>query len=76
MEDRSGPSRLPFPLLVALVAADGPLAGPKGDAAGPAGPALPRRSLFMRNGPCPCGSGKKYKRCCRRPAPPAEPEQR
>jgi len=18
-----------------------------------------------RNGPCPCGSGKKYKRCCR-----------
>jgi yecA family protein len=24
-----------------------------------------------RNGPCPCGSGKKYKRCCiDRPAPP------
>ncbi|MDP2726773.1 MAG: SEC-C metal-binding domain-containing protein [Dehalococcoidia bacterium] len=22
---------------------------------------------FSRNGPCPCGSGRKYKRCCGAP---------
>jgi uncharacterized protein len=27
---------------------------------------LPRRSKVGRNDPCPCGSGKKYKRCCAR----------
>jgi uncharacterized protein len=26
-----------------------------------------RRSKISRNDPCPCGSGKKYKRCCGRP---------
>ena len=26
-----------------------------------------------RNDPCPCGSGKKYKHCCGRPAAPAPP---
>ena len=26
------------------------------------------------NDPCKCGSGKKYKRCCRRPAPRPRPE--
>jgi uncharacterized protein len=25
---------------------------------------LPRRAKVGRNDPCPCGSGKKYKRCC------------
>ena len=25
---------------------------------------LARISLVPRNAPCPCGSGKKYKRCC------------
>jgi uncharacterized protein len=25
---------------------------------------LPRRSKVGRNDPCPCGSSKKYKRCC------------
>jgi uncharacterized protein len=35
------------------------------EAAGP--PAqLPRRVKIGRNDPCPCGSGKKYKRCCAR----------
>jgi len=29
-----------------------------------AGPSLPRRPKVGRNDPCPCGSGKKYKRCC------------
>lgn len=29
-------------------------------------PPLPRRSEVGRNHPCPCGSGKKYKRCCGR----------
>lgn len=24
----------------------------------------PRRKNFMRNKPCPCGSGKKFKKCC------------
>jgi uncharacterized protein YecA (UPF0149 family) len=27
-------------------------------------PAAPRRGGIGRNDPCPCGSGKKYKRCC------------
>lgn len=27
---------------------------------------LPRQSKVGRNEPCPCGSGKKYKRCCAR----------
>jgi Mlc titration factor MtfA (ptsG expression regulator) len=25
-----------------------------------------RRRKYRRNAPCPCGSGKKYKRCCLR----------
>jgi hypothetical protein len=25
---------------------------------------LPRRQAVGRNDPCPCGSGKKYKKCC------------
>jgi uncharacterized protein YecA (UPF0149 family) len=25
---------------------------------------LPRRQEVGRNDPCPCGSGKKYKKCC------------
>jgi len=29
-------------------------------------PPFPRRSKVGRNDPCPCGSGKKYKRCCGR----------
>ena len=28
------------------------------------GPALPKRQEVGRNDPCPCGSGKKYKKCC------------
>jgi uncharacterized protein len=35
------------------------------EAAGRPAP-LPRRSKVGRNDPCPCGSGKKYKRCCGR----------
>ena len=31
-------------------------------------PTIPAGAVISRNGPCPCGSGKKYKRCC---APPA-----
>lgn len=27
-------------------------------------PALPERQKIGRNDPCPCGSGKKYKKCC------------
>jgi len=26
-----------------------------------------------RNGPCPCGSGSKFKNCCGKPEPPPEP---
>ena len=29
------------------------------------------RPTFGRNSPCPCGSGKKYKKCCLRPGRPA-----
>ena len=34
----------------------------------PAGPAMPapRHDAVGRNDPCPCGSGKKYKKCCGR----------
>jgi hypothetical protein len=28
---------------------------------------------IARNDPCPCGSGKKYKRCCLKSAPDARP---
>lgn len=28
--------------------------------------AVPRRRRVQRNSPCPCGSGEKYKKCCRR----------
>jgi hypothetical protein len=50
---------------------DGPdrLARPRGiDASSPAAPAAPRQSARKvgRNDPCPCGSGKKYKKCCLR----------
>ena len=30
----------------------------------PALPAVPRRRPVGRNAPCPCGSGRKAKRCC------------
>ncbi|WP_428562430.1 MAG: YchJ family protein [Solidesulfovibrio sp. DCME] len=39
------------------------LAGDDGAAAAPA-PEAPRGAAVGRNSPCPCGSGKKYKRCC------------
>ncbi len=38
-----------------------PAAGPSGGAPPVAAAALPRAG---RNDPCPCGSGKKYKKCC------------
>lgn len=25
---------------------------------------IPRRKNYMRNKPCPCNSGKKFKKCC------------
>jgi hypothetical protein len=31
--------------------------------------AQPFRQPPARNAPCPCGSGKKWKRCCRLPKP-------
>lgn len=30
----------------------------------PATPPMPKKSKTGRNEPCPCGSGKKFKRCC------------
>ena len=38
---------------------------PVSAAPAPAMPA-PRRDAVGRNDPCPCGSGKKYKKCCGR----------
>jgi uncharacterized protein YecA (UPF0149 family) len=29
-----------------------------------AGPHVPTTPKVGRNDPCPCGSGKKYKKCC------------
>lgn len=50
-----------------LIAALVPFFGAK--VQGPAGPTaqpvLPTRTL-RRNQPCPCGSGRKWKLCCRR----------
>ena len=48
-----------------------PMAGPGGRAGAPQGPPRPgtvRRAddKVGRNDPCPCGSGKKYKKCCGR----------
>lgn len=33
----------------------------------PPTPEQQRRGRVSRNDPCPCGSGKKFKRCCYRP---------
>jgi uncharacterized protein YecA (UPF0149 family) len=30
----------------------------------PSKPWIRRRPKIGRNGPCPCGSGKKFKKCC------------
>jgi hypothetical protein len=38
--------------------------GPDADIARPPTHALPRHEKVGRNDPCPCGSGKKYKKCC------------
>jgi preprotein translocase subunit SecA len=43
------------------------VARPVGSEGQPRGPAR-RKSKVGRNDPCPCGSGKKYKRCCGRSA--------
>lgn len=40
-----------------------PLAASHGDS-GPAKPAARSNAKVGRNDPCPCGSGKKYKKCC------------
>ena len=47
-----------------------------GRAAGNLGGATPPAAQVGRNDPCPCGSGKKYKKCCLdvKPAAVAEPE--
>jgi uncharacterized protein YecA (UPF0149 family) len=34
----------------------------------PPRPEVSKRGKIGRNEPCPCGSGKKYKRCCGRPS--------
>jgi preprotein translocase subunit SecA len=42
----------------------GPMPGPfQGPMPGPPAAAVSRRKVG-RNDPCPCGSGKKYKKCC------------
>jgi uncharacterized protein YecA (UPF0149 family) len=44
-------------------------ASPVPDASGVHAPAAPRTEKFPgtgRNAPCPCNSGKKYKKCCGR----------
>jgi preprotein translocase subunit SecA len=37
-----------------------------GDAAAPKKPVQRKSQKVGRNDPCPCGSGKKYKKCCGR----------
>ena len=34
------------------------------DEAGVAAPAVSQKPDVQRNDPCPCGSGRKYKKCC------------
>jgi preprotein translocase subunit SecA len=53
----AGQARRPAPPGPGGAPAAGPLAPPHG-----AAPAKPRK--VGRNDPCPCGSGKKYKKCC------------
>jgi len=56
------PSR---PLVRAYKPASGAAAGePPKPAATPLGPVRRTEAKVGRNAPCPCGSGKKYKRCC------------
>ena len=40
---------------------------------GKAEPVQPKSAHPPRNGPCPCGSGRKAKKCCLAPPPPDAP---
>jgi hypothetical protein len=74
----TGPGQHPVP-------GDASTVGMRGDGAPSAGalaaprtvgtaPATPRRGGKVgRNAPCPCGSGRKYKKCCGRPGQPTGP---
>jgi preprotein translocase subunit SecA len=60
----------PLRTAAAPQAGPGPLASPRGVAPSRLGPAAPSRpgsapaAKVGRNDPCPCGSGKKHKKCC------------
>lgn len=41
-----------------------PLQGPSGGSGWGVSPVVETKGKIGRNDPCPCGSGKKYKRCC------------
>ncbi|MFQ3550087.1 MAG: SEC-C metal-binding domain-containing protein, partial [Armatimonadota bacterium] len=66
IETKEPPKRRPTPVRVVESAAIGPQ-GISGDSASPANLLPPERKKaekIGRNDPCPCGSGKKYKKCC------------
>jgi hypothetical protein len=44
---------------------DAELGEPKPEPKEPSSPVVPSSNKINRNAPCPCGSGRKYKRCCR-----------
>jgi preprotein translocase subunit SecA len=47
---------------------------PSGEPALSSPPAPPGKAAKVgRNAPCPCGSGKKYKKCCGRPGAVGKP---
>ncbi len=59
---RSEPPRAVRP--APLIATARPNGNGKNPPAAPAAAALPTVKTIGRNDPCPCGSGKKYKKCC------------
>jgi hypothetical protein len=64
------PAKSPQPLSNQQSAKRNPAAFAKAHRAAEQAPLCARSSKVGRNSPCPCGSGKKYKRCCGVSAPP------
>jgi hypothetical protein len=70
-EQNPAPAQIPAPRIAAAGAAAGHSHGPDCGCGHDHGPAVRRVAGVQkvgRNDPCPCGSGKKHKKCCGRSA--------
>jgi preprotein translocase subunit SecA len=58
------PMVTPPPAALAAMQRGRERAAAQSQSAGPQAPIVRKQERVGRNDPCPCGSGKKYKRCC------------